>query len=338
MSFRIEKGLFALDFTDQHAILGMSLDAEVKEIRKRYLSIARRLHPDSLTSATPEQKKEANQLLSKLVNPAYEVLSQEKNRAEYALLLKLKGQQAIQQKLSLNDFNDTAKLLAKTNNVDHVYRQSLVTLNEGLYDDIATIEEKINALSELNLVYAMRKAAAGGRPGPAPAPTTGIPAASATPTNSGATAATAAAANSSASMSSTTVPSATTVSPIDNYLRRAEAYITKKAFSQAILELRDAIRVAPNDSRCHSLMGVVYLAQGQAAMSRSYIRRALELNPEDQRANACKKRLESMGHSLDSASTATPGNGKNASGKSSNGDDKSNRGLFGGLFGGKKKS
>jgi curved DNA-binding protein CbpA len=335
MSFRIEKGLFALDFTDQHAILGMSLDAEVKEIRKRYLSIARRLHPDSLTTATPEQKKEANQLLSKLVNPAYEVLSQEKNRGEYALLLKLKGQQAIQQKLSLNDFNDAAKLLAKTNNLDHVYRQSLATLNEGLYDDIATIEEKINALSELNLVYAMRKAAAGGRPGPAPAPTTGTPAASATPTNSGATAATAATASSS--MNSTTVPSASAGSPIDNYLRRAEAYITKKAFSQAILELRDAIRVAPNDSRCHSLMGVVYLAQGQAAMARSYVRRALELNPEDQRANACKKRLESMGHSLDSAST-TPANSKNASGKSSNGDDKSSKGLFGGLFGGKKKS
>jgi curved DNA-binding protein CbpA len=334
MSFRIEKGLFALDFTDQHAILGMSLDAEVKEIRKRYLSIARRLHPDSLTTASPEQKKNANQLLSKLVNPAYEVLSQEKNRAEYALLLKLKGQQAIQQKLSLNDFNDAAKQLAKTNNLDHVYRQSLVTLNEGLYDDIATIEEKINALSELNLVYAMRKAAAGGRPGPAP--TAGVPAASANPTNSAATAA--AAASSSSSMSSTTVPGATTGSPIDNYLRRAEAYITKKAFAQAILELRDAMRVAPNDSRCHSLMGVVYLAQGQAAMSRSYVRRALELNPEDQRANACKKRLESMGHSLDTASSAAPGNSKNASGKSSNGDDKSSKGLFGGLFGGKKKS
>jgi curved DNA-binding protein CbpA len=312
----------------------MSLDAEVKEIRKRYLSIARRLHPDSLTTATPQQKKEANQLLSKLVNPAYEVLSQEKNRAEYALLLKLKGQQAIQQKLSLNDFNDAAKQLAKTNNLDHVYRQSLVTLNEGLYDDIATIEEKINALSELNLVYAMRKAAAGGRPGPAP--TAGVPAASATPTNSAATAA--AAANASSSMSSTTVPGATTGSPIDNYLRRAEAYITKKAFAQAILELRDAMRVAPNDSRCHSLMGVVYLAQGQAAMSRSYVRRALELNPEDLRANACKKRLESMGHSLDTATSTASGTGKNASGKSSNGDDKSGKGLFGGLFGGKKKS
>ncbi len=333
MSFRIEKGLFALDFTDQHAILGMSLDAEVKEIRKRYLSIARRLHPDSLTTASPEQKKDATQLLSKFVNPAYEVLSQEKNRTEYALLLKLKGQQAIQQKLSLNDFNDAAKQLAKTNNPDHIYRQSLAALTEGLYDDMATVAEKVNALSELNLVYAMRKAAAGGRPGPAP--TAGIPAASATPTNSSATAA----AKIPASMSSTpTTPSATTGSTIDNYLRRAEAYITKKAFAQAILELRDAMRVDANDSRCHSLMGVVYLAQGQAAMSRSYVRRALELNPEDQRANACKKRLESMGHSLDAASSSAPASGKNASGKSANGDDKSNKGLFGGLFGGKKKS
>lgn len=333
MSFRIEKGLFSLDFTDQHAILGISLDAEGKDIRKRYLAIARRLHPDSLTSATPEQKKDANQLLSKFVNPAYEVLSQDKNRTEYALLLKLKGQQAIQQKLSLNDFNDVAKQLAKTNNLDHVYRQSLATLSDGLYDDLTTVADKVNALSELNLVYAMRKAAAGGRPGGAPAATSAAPAqASAAPTGAGASPV-----KPPAGM--TSMPASVAGSPIENYLRRAEAYITKKAFAQAILELRDAMRVAPNDSRCHSLMGVVYLAQGQGAMSRSYIRRALELNPEDQRANACKKRLESMGHNLDSSSSAASANGSRpSSGKTDKGDDKTNKGLFGGLFGGKKKS
>jgi curved DNA-binding protein CbpA len=335
MSFRIEKGLFALDFTDQHAILGVSLDAEAKEIRKRYLGIARRLHPDSLTSATPEQKKDANQLLSKFVNPAYEVLSQDKNRSEYALLLKLKGQQAIQQKLSLNDFNETAKQLAKTNNLDHVYRQALTTLTDGLYDDLDAVSDKVNALSELNLVYAMRKAAAGGRPGPA-APASPPPAAPSnatpgTPAPAGSGMATAAAAAATAAASG---------SPIDNYLRRAEAYITKKAFAQAILELRDAMRVAPNDSRCHSLMGVVYLAQGQAAMSRSYVRRALQLNPDDQRAKACKARLESMGHSLEDAAPPASGGSSNAgkAAKGGKGDDKSNKGLFGGLFGGKKKS
>ncbi|MBO1349251.1 MAG: hypothetical protein EBE86_018515 [Hormoscilla sp. GUM202] len=36
MSFLIQKGLFKTDFTDYHAVLGVPVDAEKKEIRKRY--------------------------------------------------------------------------------------------------------------------------------------------------------------------------------------------------------------------------------------------------------------------------------------------------------------
>jgi preprotein translocase subunit Sec63 len=47
MSWKIDRGLFKYDFIDYHAILCVSVDADVKDIRKRYLKIARRLHPDS---------------------------------------------------------------------------------------------------------------------------------------------------------------------------------------------------------------------------------------------------------------------------------------------------
>jgi len=47
MSFEMTKGLFKYDFTDQHAILGVPLDAEYNDIRKRYMKIARRLHSDT---------------------------------------------------------------------------------------------------------------------------------------------------------------------------------------------------------------------------------------------------------------------------------------------------
>ena len=47
MSLKIDRGLFKYDFIDHHAILCVPVDADVKDIRKRYLQIARRLHPDS---------------------------------------------------------------------------------------------------------------------------------------------------------------------------------------------------------------------------------------------------------------------------------------------------
>ncbi|TAF42574.1 MAG: molecular chaperone DnaJ, partial [Oscillatoriales cyanobacterium] len=47
MSFEMTKGLFKFDFTDQHAILGVPLDAEFNDIRKRYMKIVRRLHSDT---------------------------------------------------------------------------------------------------------------------------------------------------------------------------------------------------------------------------------------------------------------------------------------------------
>ncbi|MEL7522821.1 MAG: J domain-containing protein, partial [Cyanobacteria bacterium J06553_1] len=63
----INEGLFKLDVTDHHAVLGFSLAAEPKQVRKRYLKVARKLHPDSLRNASDEQKKLASELLSKMV-------------------------------------------------------------------------------------------------------------------------------------------------------------------------------------------------------------------------------------------------------------------------------
>jgi len=81
MSFKIDSGLFKFNFTDHHAVLGVPVDAEFKDIRKRYLKIARCLHPDSCSAQSEADKQRANQLLSKLVNPAYENFSQAGNRA-----------------------------------------------------------------------------------------------------------------------------------------------------------------------------------------------------------------------------------------------------------------
>jgi len=87
MSFEMTKGLFKYDFTDQHAILGVPLDAEFNDIRKRYMKIARRLHSDTCSFESQADKDWANQFLSKVVNPAYNKFSKESDRKEYNLLL-----------------------------------------------------------------------------------------------------------------------------------------------------------------------------------------------------------------------------------------------------------
>ena len=101
MSYKIDSGLFLFDFTDHHAVLGVPVDADFKEIRKRYLQIARRLHPDTCQAASVVDKQLANSLLSKLVNPAYEKFSIERNRAEYVVLLREMSKRLTQEAASI---------------------------------------------------------------------------------------------------------------------------------------------------------------------------------------------------------------------------------------------
>ncbi len=91
MSLRIDRGLFKYDFIDHHAVLCIPVDADVKDIRKRYLAIARLLHPDTNSAASASEKQLSSEFLSKLVNPAYEKLSAERTRAEYMIVLSQMG-------------------------------------------------------------------------------------------------------------------------------------------------------------------------------------------------------------------------------------------------------
>ncbi|MEO1299967.1 MAG: J domain-containing protein, partial [Cyanobacteria bacterium J06636_16] len=130
----IEQGLFKLDLTDYHAILGVSIDADAKQIRKRYLKIARKLHPDSLAAATDAEKQQASELLSKLVNPAYEKLTQEKEMAEHRVVLRLQGEQLSRRPAGLNIQTESAKALLQTSDALNLYNNSLKRLAEEQYE------------------------------------------------------------------------------------------------------------------------------------------------------------------------------------------------------------
>lgn len=327
MSFQIERGLFHFDFIDHHAILGIPIDAEIKDIRKRYLKIARRLHPDSCISDSETDKQRASQLLSKLVNPAWEKLSQERDRSEYSLLLKLKGQQARQQQASVELVSNLAKQLSTANNPDHFYLTSLKDLANKQYEHLDQTLEIIAQISEMNLVYLMRKESSPTQSVSEPKKT--IYTGSNLPDSS-----------ESGPGEATPVSRPTQtqrVSPTDQYYRRAESLVAKNNFAQAILELREALQMEPTNSRCHSLMGMIYLKQNQATMAKIHFNQSLKFNPQDPTALEGKRRLEeAQGTTGKPGTPATNAKTGSANPKTNKSNDKPGGGLFG-LFGGKKK-
>lgn len=311
---KIEQGLFKFDFTDCHAILGVALDADPKQIRKRYLKVARKLHPDSLGGATAEEKQQASELLSKMVNPAYEKLTQDKEATEYKIVLRMQGQKLKQQVNSLPLESDSAKALVKTSNVDAAYSSSLKSLADAQYQSLTDVLLVTGQISELNMAYLARTAGDGGTAAPAPAASTSAPT-----TNGGAPATTGPGAAPAAARQQR-------VSIIDRYLNRAKEFEARKDYSRAIMEMREAIQTNPNHAGCHSYLANLYLHAGQATMARIHVKRALDINPQDNLAKLLEPRVNKSGAST----TKGPQKGSQGNAQSKGG------GLFG-LFGGKRK-
>ncbi|MBD0363534.1 MAG: tetratricopeptide repeat protein, partial [Coleofasciculus sp. C3-bin4] len=86
------------------------------------------------------------------------------------------------------------------------------------------------------------------------------------------------------------------------------------------------------NSTCHSLLGIAYLKQNQPGMARVHINQALQLNPKDEKALKAKEYLERLAQKNTGGKPTVPP--KQDKGKS---PDNPSGGLFGGLFGGKKK-
>ena len=312
MSFKIDHGLFLFDFTDHHAVLGVPVDADFKDLRKRYLQIARSLHPDTCSAASQSDKQRASQLLSKLVNPAYEKFSNERNRVEYMVILKEMSKRLGQEASAIQLRSELAKQLNESNNIEHVYKTAIHQLAQKQYKSLDQVLPLIGQISELNLVYLMRQGVSAVQLSSAALVTPSSPGAKTT--------------------APPTSPLEAEESVVEPYLRRAQALMEQNIFAQARVELQDALKLEPNNSHCHSLIGVVYLKQNQFTMAKVHINKALQLDPQDPIALKAKQQLDQLAKTA-SGQPTTP---TNASG-SKRSDESKSGGFFGGLFGGKKK-
>jgi curved DNA-binding protein CbpA len=284
MSFKLDRGLFQFDFTDRHAILGVSVNAEEVDIRERYKIVARLLHPDSAQWKTEEERNFAIRLFSRLVTHAYGALSKSSSREEQSIVLQLLGKRLVEEGNNLEIADPLCQQLYQSGaDFEQVYARTLVEMAERQYLDLHHSVEAIEQISELNLVYLLRKQLQTVRSAP-PQPTASNPA--------------------------TSAPEPSTdlakPSPIEGALRRAEEYVSKKNWAKAGLELREATAIEPSSARAHALTGLVYLHQQQVTMAKISMKKALQLNPKDPHVIRIKQEFDRVSNPSNNASAKVP--------------------------------
>lgn len=278
-ALRINRGIsqYQPDFQDYYAILGIPVTATAQQVRKRYLSIAKHLHPD-VYGRPPEEKLKATRYFSRLVNPAYSTLNQERERIEYAEILRLLAKRLLKRNERLSPQSEAAKkLLYFPKQLQYDYEKAVLTIAQIQYEQLDQILEHIAQLSELNLVFVMVRegyqhfnagASALGRPASSsntsfgqqfPAPPKPLE----RPTNSA-----------------------------NQHITIAEQLVAAQQWSLAIQELRAALQIDPNSSKSHALLGYVYMQRKLGSMAKTSFKQALKLNPNEPLAKENLAKLE----------------------------------------------
>lgn len=305
MSFQLDRGLFQFDFTDRHAILGVRVNAEEIDIRERYQAVARLLHPDSGRWKTDAERTLAVRLFARLVTHAYGKLSKPSQLQEQIIMLELLGKRMVEESSKIQIADPLCQqLYQSSHDFELVYHQIMAQLAAEQFTDLAQSEARINQISELNMVYLLRKQLQSVTSRPPADATNG--------TTSGAT-------------KETNTSESGKPSPVEGALRRAEDYMSRKNWLKAVPELRDALGAEPNNVRAHTLLGLAYLHQQQITMAKLSINKAIQLAPRDPQVVQAKQEFERLARVTQGSSSS---NGKAGAKKS--------EGMFGGLFGGKK--
>lgn len=318
LSLKVDKGIALYGSNDYYAALGLPVTADAYQIRKKYLDIAKNLHPD-VYGRDPEEKEKATKYFCKLVSPAYNSLIQDRERLEYTALLRLLAKRLMKRGQKILPESEIARQLLSSPS-DRNYQKAISEIAELQYCFLDRVLEYTGQLSELNLVYVLAKE---GYQYIIPStstvatPTTKAPIAtspdvttpqspSAAPRQTSSPSHTQAGnsfnrptsgqgstgsnVRSNPNNSSTkTTPSSyqSTTNPaqpkgnFQTYISQAESYIAKQQWSMALKELRSALQIDNQSSKCHALLGLVYMNQKLTGMAKVSFQQALKLNPKE---------------------------------------------------------
>lgn len=256
--FKIDRGLYTHKVTDHYAVLGIPLtNTDSESIRNKYLQLARILHPD-LSPPNSIYRDVAEKYLAKLVNPAYKVLFNQRDRREHIATLKLLGQRLKFRGEAPNLRCDLSIKLLKYPH-EQTYTKYFEEIASRQYDNLEQVLERIADLSELNLVYVMTQELDfldnfGGQ----------------------------------------NLAELPKVSPAYRNMQLAELFIAKKQWAEALKELKAAEKLDPQNAEIFAQQGLVYMNQGVTAMAKSSFQKALKLDPQESTAVKYLKQMSTQ--------------------------------------------
>jgi curved DNA-binding protein CbpA len=247
---------------DHYAVLGVPIDAELEEIRRNYRNKTKLLHPDRFIRE-PEKRKIAEILLSRVVNPAFETLSNSDRRRDYDLLLRLASIKFRDNQTPLPNSPEVSRLSPARNmeELKILYCKEIEALTKNQYADLND-NQLTNALSTVNLgflilSFPLEKYSAVKT---ARTEVSNVPAVPVTPADAN---------NDSSNWS-------------QRHFERGKELVEKHQFKEAIRSFKEAIRLAPSIAHYYSHLGLAYLSQGFPGMAKAEFQRALQLDPKDE--------------------------------------------------------
>lgn len=250
---------------DPYAALGLSLNAEDRRILKRYHQIAKLLHPDVQTGSDGPISEASEQLIARIINPAYQRLKQEKSRSEVLANMRFRVRQLARQDKLKPSFESAQQLLRIPEaEVEVFYENTVNQLVKQQFDAVDDFAAVISALTQLNSAFLHRKIN-----GPIRSKRTGlVPVESAQP-----------AAEDKAQPEEASTPDPPVINYAEKYGIRARTYLNQGNYDLAIQELREALKITPNGIELHSMLGQAYLMKKAYGMANVHLKRVLELNP-----------------------------------------------------------
>ncbi len=286
MNFKPSKGLFQFDFNDQHAIIGVAVDSDATAIRNRYKEIARLMHPDSSRWATTAERDFAVKLFSNLITHAYGNLSRAAALQEQQIMLELLGKRLVAEASKIDISSSAAQELYKKSNADvyQSYQQLLQELTDQQYRQLDQSIEITGQISELNMIYLLRKQNQTIRSATISATDTYPSAGSPSP----------------AAVAKTV--EAPKISMQQNSMRRAEEYINMRNWPKANIELREVVKGDPSNVAAHAQLAIVYIRQNQVTMAKVHLNKAVQLNPNDPLAKTAQQEFNKITNSPSPAS------------------------------------
>jgi len=279
--------------SDPYAVLGVAVTADERQILNRYHVLAKKLHPDRYNSSDNLEKKLAIEIFTRLINPAYEKLKQKQQRHHILELLRAEGLARKKQAKAVQNSVAEELMAMSAREAELFYQEAIASYAQAQYQSLHNSHQITRQILILNLAYLclhktepmILQVHPPVKPQEKPQPVE-VQVQQITPTEK------------------INVKPAV-INYAQRHYQRAIQYAKQGQWTLAVQELRDAIKIEPNNGDYYALLGFVHLRQNLPGMAKVYIRQALKLNPQQQLALNYAKHLKinSMDH-IDPSSLA----------------------------------